>query len=178
MRLFVALPCPQAVRGALAALAMRQRGVGWAPREQIHLTLAFLGETPPDAYEEIRDALAAVGGGPFPLAVRGVGVFPPRGEPRVLWAGLDDSPPLVALRRRVAAALAAAGVESEARKFSPHLTLARLSGAPPGFAGEFAARHGLLRLEPFIADRFHLMSSKLRPDGAVHSVEATYPLAD
>lgn len=80
------------------------------------------------------------------------------------------------LHDRVESALVRAGVEAEHRKFSPHVTLARLRGTPPRAVGSFLAMNGLFRTDAFPVREFHLFSSSLGAKRAVHSCEASYAL--
>lgn len=176
MRLFVALALPAETRDILAELREKLPGARWVARENLHLTLRFIGEVRGGDYDRVLEALAEVPGRPFELAVRSTGAFPPRGNPRVLFADVEAGPPLAALARRIDRALVDAGFPGEARKFTAHVTLARLEGAPSLAAGEWIARHHLLRGPPFTADRFGLYSSKTGNAGPVYQIEAEYPL--
>jgi len=94
---------------------------------QLHLTLVFIGEVgEPLASAVIDAARADLELEPFELSFGGLGVFPPRGAPRVLWLAIErGAREADALHRQVASRLEAAGVKTEPRPFSPHLTLAR-----------------------------------------------------
>lgn len=176
-RLFVALDLPPPVKRTLEPLARGLGDVRWTPPEQQHLTLRFIGEVDNGALNDVAEALALVPAEPIELSLRGLGHFPPRGEPRVLWVGVARSPALASLKRRIDRALEEVGLPSEARKFAPHVTLARIRG-PLSAAGlgTYLMRHGLYRSEPFPVSSFHLYSSWLRPDGAEHQIEASYEL--
>jgi 2'-5' RNA ligase len=175
-RLFVAIDLPEEVRQALARVSCDVPGARWIEPEQIHLTLRFIGEVDGAAFRDVAGSLDEVAARNFPLVVRGVGHFPPRGEPRVLWAGVEKSDALVELRNRVESAVVRAGIEPEGRKFSPHVTLARLKGTPERAVGSFLALNGLLRCDPFRVREFHLYSSSLSAKRAVHRCEASYRL--
>lgn len=175
-RLFVSVQVPEAVKQSLARLATDVPGARWLEPDEIHLTVRFLGEVDGLVFDDVLAALDEVRQAPFTLALRGVGHFPPRGEPRVLWAGLDRSDALRSLHDKVETVLVRAGVEPERRKFAPHVTLARLRGTPARAVGSFIAFNGLFRSEPFTVREFHLYSSSLSAKRAVHRVEATYPL--
>ena len=83
------------------------------------------------------------------------------------------------LRDQVAAGLTALGLAPEHRKFAPHITLARFKRAAPAVqVAEFLSHHALFQSAPFPVTEFHLYSSRLRPDGALHRIEASYPLFD
>ncbi|MDB5081170.1 MAG: 2-5 ligase [Chloroflexi bacterium] len=177
-RLFVAIELPEWVKAELSGLSFGLPGAHWVPDDQLHLTLRFIGEVDRFQFEEIARALSEVQIDPFDLALEGVGTFPPRGKPNVLWVGIEKSEPLLQLHRRVEKALVQVGVEPEKRKFSPHITLARLKDAPLNRLGEFLMGHSLFKVEPFEIEEFHLFSSQLTSKGAIHTLEATYSLLD
>lgn len=176
-RLFVAIDPPEDVAEELALdLCGGLPGARWHLPEELHLTLRFLGEVDGLVYRDADAALAEIAGDPFELTLSGVGHFPLRGEPRTLWVGVAPCPELVALRRRVDRAMVQAGLPPERRKFSPHVTLARLDGAPANRVGRFLAEHALLRSRPFLVDAMHLYSSRLHPKGSRYTLEQSYPL--
>jgi len=176
-RLFVALDLPEPVKRSLEPLARGLGDVRWSTPDQQHLTLRFIGEVDDGAVRDILEALATVPATPFQLTLKGLGHFPPRGELRVLWVGVEKSTELARLKRRIDRALQDAGLAPESRKFAPHVTLARIR-APlsPTRLGTYLMRHALYRSEPFPVSSFHLYSSWLRTDGAEHQLEASYEL--
>ena len=177
-RLFVAIDLPKPVCWRLAQLvADPPRGVRPVRPVQLHLTLHFLGDVADDACMPLHNALALIRCEPFRLSIRGAGVFPPRGRPSVLWAGVDESEPLVALHAAISAAVVSCGLEIERRPYVPHITLARFTPAVPrAWTARFLNGTSGLAIDDISVERFHLYrSSKL--DGATeHSIEATYPL--
>lgn len=175
-RLFVALDLPAGIRARAAAVCGGLPGARWTPEEQLHLTLFFCGEVEMDVFGEIRRALASVRAGPVGLRLEGLGVFPPRGRPLTLWAGVAAGEALLVLQRRVEQALRPVGLEPERRKYLPHVTLARLREAPAHCVGRWLEGHGLFRTEDAVLDRFHLYSSILASDGAEHRLEESWPL--
>ncbi len=176
IRLFASLELPEAVRERLAGLCCDVPGARWTDPEQMHLTVRFIGEVEEHVFEEIRHGLGSVRVEPFAITLRGVGHFPPRGQPRVLWAGVERSEALHALHQRIDSALARSGLPSDRRKFAPHVTLARLKRTPPRAVGSFASLNGLFEEGPIEMDRFWLYSSQLSKKRAVHRREAEYPL--
>jgi len=176
-RLFVALPLPESVKRSLEPLARGLGDVRWLDPEQQHLTLRFIGELDNGRLEEVAETLAVVEGWPFDLGLEGLGHFPPRGEPQVLWVGVAKSPELAGLKRRIDRTLAAVGLPPEGRKFTPHVTLARVR-APLSRErlATWLMRHSLYRSERFPVSSFHLYSSRLKSDGAQHLLEASYEL--
>ena len=178
-RLFVALDIPDAAKRQLEALTggLALPDIRWLPPEQWHLTLRFIGEVEGGVLYDVGEALGEVPGRPFDLRLKGIGHFPPRGEPRVLWAGVEKNAELNALKRRIDRALKDAGLPADPRRFAPHVSLARFrQPPPPGRLGAYLMRHSLFQGEPFPVSGFRLYSSVLRPDGPVHAVEAAYDL--
>ena len=176
-RLFTAVDLPQEVRDHLARLCCGLPNARWTPPEQLHLTLTFIGEVDGAAFLEIREALAEISGPAMTLQLQGVGFFPPRGQPRIVWAGLEKCEPLLALQHKITTRLFQLGLEPDNRKFSPHITLARLGGTPAAKVMKYLAANGLFTCGPFAVARFSLYSSLLGRSGAIHRVEQDYPLA-
>jgi len=169
IRLFVAIPLPETVRRRLAGLCSGVRDVRWVAEENLHLTLRFIGEVEEPQAVDIAAALHGVRGGPFPLALTGVGHFESGRRVRVLWAGVEPSAALTMLQERVESALRRAGVPPDSRRFTPHVSLARLKAAPPRRVGTWLEAHSLFRTEPFLVERFVLFESYLAHSGAIHS---------
>jgi len=176
-RLFVAIDFPDRVREQLALLCFGLPDARWTPTEQLHLTVRFIGEVEGSRMLDVREALEAVRVAPFDMRLRGLGHFPPRGRPHVLWAGVEKNGPLAALHDKVEAAVVRTGLPPEGRNFAPHVTLARLKGTPPRRVADYLTDHALFSAGPFPVSDFHLYSSVLTPKGAVHTREASYPLA-
>lgn len=176
-RLFVAIDPPSAICDHIAGLCCGLPGARWTPAEQLHLTLCFIGEVSSSAFLDICEALAEITSPAFALRLQGVGFFPPRGQPRVVWAGIAPSEPLAVLQRKITTRLFALGLAPENRKFSPHITLARLNQTPPARVGRYLQDHGLFASVEFEVDQFLLYSSILGRKGASHFVEQQYQLA-
>ena len=175
-RLFVAIEVPDAVRRMLGAMCYGVPGARWVAEENLHLTLRFIGEVDNLQLDDIGHALARVRGPEFEMTLDSVGQFESRRQPRVLWVGVAPNEPLVRLHDAVESALVRVGLEPEGRKFSPHITLARLKAAPRRKMASFVADHALFRAGPFPVTSFTLFSSFLARNGAIHRVENEYPL--
>jgi len=177
MRLFVAIRPPAAVRARLLAAAGGVPGARWQDDDQLHLTLAFLGEVSDAVADDLELALGQVRSPPFPLEVRGVGHFERKGAPSALWAALAPSEPLAALRERVVSACRRAGAPPDGKAFRPHITLARL-GRGAGPAAGWLSAHGLLSAGPWQVDSFALYASHLRPEGSFYEPLSSFRLAE
>jgi 2'-5' RNA ligase len=181
--LFVALVPPA---DALAELATALDAVApaapptlrWTPREQWHLTLAFLGNVRAERLPAVHGACAVAAHGrcAAPLQLAGAGRF---GD-RVLWAGLGgDRPLLIHLAARLRAALRAGGVEVDERPYRPHLTLARATRDSAPDLGPTVAALAAFSGRRWQPDAIRLMHSRLGagPGGhAVHAEIGRWPL--
>jgi 2'-5' RNA ligase len=186
-RLFVAVELDGHVQGALDRLQhdLQRRGLHglrWVRPEGIHLTLKFLGETPREKVAAITQALAASAAGvpPHELSLGKVGTFGSRGSPRVLWVDLEgDLGPLLRLVEQVERALVPFGFPPEGRRFSPHLTLARVRPeSAREVAGPLAQAVGAVSAPKAAINvrEVSLMLSKLGPGGAVYTQLEAFPL--
>jgi 2'-5' RNA ligase len=176
MRMFVAIDLDDRARAAAAEaqqLAARLTGrssIRFVDPQRAHLTLAFLGEIPAPQSDRVIDAMQASIDGvrPFRMAFGSLGIFPPRGAPRVLWLGVSEGArDIIALQHAVAARLAGLGVSLEDRAFHPHLTLgrwkqARPSDRPPLDAAAPAPAGAMT------VDRVTLYESRLSSEGPAH----------
>jgi 2'-5' RNA ligase len=175
MRLFVALALPDPVA---ASLIMIQSGVSnarWQERAQLHLTLRFIGEVDGRDAASIDEALSAITAPALSLQLKGIGEFG-GGKPRALWAGVAANDALMHLQRKIETAMQRIGLDAEPRKFTPHVTLARLRSTPSGTVMDYLVDHALYASTPFEVDAFSLYSSHLSPNGSLYSVEQSYPL--
>ena len=175
MRLFVALALPDAVTDRLVLMQGGIPGARWSTREQLHLTLRFIGEVDGRDAGAIDDALASIRAPKFALELKGVGEFGGK-NPRALWAGVRDGERLEHLQRKVESAVQRVGHPAEARKFSPHVTLARLKGSPRDRVITFLASHALYTSGPFDVNAFILYSSLTTPSGSLYRPERSYRL--
>lgn len=174
-RLFAAIRPPARVVDSLLALETFIPGARWQDEDQLHLTLRFFGEIEAAQAEDLAAALATVRARPFALALRGVGHFEKKGRAHTLWAALAPSDHLVSLQRRVESAARRAGLVPEARKYAPHVTLARLGagGAP---VLPFLTAHGAFAGAPWPVETFDLIESTLTPAGAQYETVRRYRL--
>ncbi len=176
-RLFVAIDLPDAVKDQLAQLCSGVSGARWVGRDQMHLTLRFIGERDDEQYEAIKSILDDILASHLDIRLNGLGQFPPKGNPRVLWVGVKAPPGLNELQQKVESTLQAIGVPVEERPFSPHITLARFKTPPsPESLRQYFARNGDFATELISISEFILYSSRLSPQGASYTHEAVYRL--
>jgi 2'-5' RNA ligase len=175
MRLFVALTLPDIVADRLMLLQGGVPGARWQSREQMHLTVRFIGEVDGARMRDIDDALSSVQAPRFMLEIKGVGEFGGR-NPHALIALAAASEPLQHLNRKVETALQRIGLEAETRKYTPHVTLARLRGTSRGRVIDYLTDHALFASGPFEVNGFILYSSLLTSDGSKYRAERAYQL--
>lgn len=179
MRSFVGLPVPEPLLPALLAAQAQVPQGREVPEDNLHLTLAFLGDVDPASLEELDLALEGRRLPVAEVALAGLATF---GDPRpkVLAAEVVLSPSLKALRRLIAAAVRAAGLAMPAERFRPHITLRRF-----GRGLDLRAQTGLhaalgqtvLRASaPCLAAELVLYRSDLGPGGARYTDLARYAL--
>jgi len=175
-RLFIALELHAGRREALAAVAETIPGVRWLAADQLHLTLAFLGNVDAELEQLLRDSLAELRVPEFSLRLCGVRIFRAR-RSAVIWAGVEDAQDgLMALHGEVLRAVAAAHIEIKRASFHPHITLARLKDAPAHKIRSFLKANQSREFGTVAIEGFTLFSSVLGPVAAVHHVEKRYAL--
>ena len=171
-RLFVAIDIPESITSLLVDLNPRIPGVRWLKPEQIHLTVSFLGNVGPIAEETLREKLAAIRFSAFFIPVTGVGTFPAKGRPNVIWAGVGSGhPQLFHVHKRVQEAALGAGLEPELRAWHPHITFARCRDVSPEAIRPFLKEHAELEAGLVRVESFSLYSSIPGPIGSAYTRE-------
>jgi 2'-5' RNA ligase len=173
-RLFVAIDLPESTRDLLAGLDPHIRGVRWTDLAQMHLTLGFYGEVPEETDLALREKLSAIEFGAFFLPIVGVGTFPAKGAPKIIWIGVGKAHPhLFQIHKRVQEGALTAGLEPELRPWHPHITIARCKDVSAQSLRKFLQSHADFDAGMVHVDAFHLYSSKLTPAGPIHTRELT-----
>ncbi len=180
IRAFVAAIPPEDILDRMAALVARLRSLApyrWAGRTQLHLTLRFLGETLPGRLDGFADALSKTNAGnAFDVRLDRAGGFPNLARPRALWLGGDEgTKELTDLAARIEKTAQNSGFPAGGKRFSAHLTLARLrdeGAVPPMLLKALEA----VPVFEWHCDRFFLMKSRLTPTGPIYTVLREYPL--
>jgi 2'-5' RNA ligase len=173
-RLFVAIDVPDSIRRLLVDLDPQTSGVRWVDGNQMHLTLGFFDRVPEDVDFQLRERLAAIPFKAFFLPILGLGKFPAKGRPKVVWIGVGAGHPhLFQLYKRVQEAAFQSGLEPEERPFHPHVTLARCRDVSEGALREFLKTNAALDMGLFRVDSFHLYLSELTQGGPIHTRELT-----
>jgi 2'-5' RNA ligase len=171
-RLFVSLELPPAIAKHLAELNPNLRGVRWLAPDQMHLTLSFLGDVPGDVEEALKKNLEAIAWKAFFLPISGLGTFPGKGRPNILWVGVGTGHPhLFQLHKRVQEAAIGAGLEPDLRSFHPHITLARCRDVSAEAVRPFLRAHAAFDAGMIHVESFCLNSSELGAAGSIYTRE-------
>lgn len=185
-RIFVALRPPPDIRAALTALMSGVEGARWQTDNQLHLTLAFIGEVDRHGLEAAAQALSTIRRPPLVLQLGPPGSFEAQRADRTstLWVSVTEESrrglgpdPLTALAQAIRTALQRAGLPTETRRFVPHITLARFgqSGAPREALRPWLST---VRIPPlrWQAETFHLVESRMGTGGSHYEPLASYQL--
>ena len=174
-RLFTGVELPSDIADELALARGGIMGARWIDAESFHITLRFIGDIDERLATEITYGLAQAAGPAFGLALKGVDVFGGN-RPHTLYAGVEDSPELRRLQAAHERICQRLGAAPDPRRFSPHVTLARLKDADPIGLAQFVRTHSLYRSRPFRVSRFVLFSSRPSRGGGPYAVEQAYEL--
>ncbi len=175
-RLFTALEIPAEVGASLSMLRGGLPGARWIDPEHYHLTLRFIGDIDDSMAQEIALMLSRVRRLSFELRLDGLTSFGGR-RPRAVVATAARTQQLFELQGEHERRMQRVGLEPEGRKYTPHVTLARLRDSSSHDVADYLATRHPFRPSPFRVSRFVLYSSRASVGGGPYVVEAAYPLA-
>ena len=175
-RIFTGLEIPAEIGQELGMMRGGLPGARWIDPENYHLTLRFIGDVDDETAREVAWLLAQVRRTEFELRLDGLTSFGGR-RPRALVATLAPTRSLMELQAEHERLMQRVGLEPEGRKYTPHVTLARLRTTSSQQVADYLAARALLQLPPFKVARFVLFSSRASVGGGPYVVEAAYPLA-
>jgi len=175
-RLFTGLEIPASLAESLALLRGGLPGARWIDPENYHVTLRFIGDVDDEIAHEVAWALGKVRRRDLELRLEGLSSFGGR-KPRAVVAAIAQSPSVMELQAEHERLIQRVGLEPEGRKYTPHVTLARLRDASSFDVAEYLSARGAFRAPPFTVSRFVLFSSRASVGGGPYVVEAAYPLA-
>jgi 2'-5' RNA ligase len=173
-RLFIGIRPPVHVREALIDTMEALEGARWQGDEQLHLTLRFVGDVERPVANDLAAALATIAWPRFDLALEDVAHFERKGMPTAIWARVLPTAELNGLRAKIERACDVAGLGRETRRFTPHVTIARLS-RHTGPIAPWLSRHARLRAN-WQVDAFTLFESHLLASGAYYEPAASFSL--
>ena len=174
-RLFTGVEIPEDVAFDLDLMKGGIIGSRWIDRESFHITLRFIGDIGDGLGREIADELDGVDARPFSLRLKDINVFGGN-KPHTLYAGVEESAELRRLQQVHERICQVLGLAAEQRKFTPHVTLARLKDPELRAVHQFVASHSLYKSRLFEVGRFVLFSSRPSRGGGPYAVEESYQL--
>ena len=175
-RLFTALEIPRDASLSLSLLRGGLPGARWIDTENFHITLRFIGDVEGHVADEIAGSLDRVQRSGFSLTLSGVGAFGGK-KPHSVYAAVAPSPDLNALQGEIERICQRLGLPADPRKFTPHVTLARLRNTSAADVAHYLSARGNFSTMPFRASRFVLMSSRDSVGGGPYVVEEAWPLS-
>ncbi len=172
MRLFVSIDIPGSIQNKLAEIVPKAPCLRKTKKEQLHITLLFLGECSDVETESIINKLRGISFSPFELIVHKTGAFPNQNEPRVIWAGVKKQPKLNLLQKTILNELSECKEQEGNHNFTPHITLARVGKR----FNQHLSSQIFREFEPmsFLVDSFSLKKSELHPEGSQHKIIQTF----
>ncbi len=175
-RLFTGVEIPPDVGQALASLRGGLPGARWIDPQNYHLTLRFIGDVDDVTAHEVASMLGRVKRNAFELHLDGVTSFGGR-KPRAVIAAVAPAQPLLEVQAEHERLMQRIGLEPEGRKYTPHVTLARLRDSSSFEVADYLSARGYFRTSPFRVSHFVLFSSRASVGGGPYVVEASYPLS-
>jgi 2'-5' RNA ligase len=158
-RLFAGLEIPAEIGQSLSNLRGGLPGARWIDPENYHVTLRFIGDIDGMSANEIASMLFRINRKPFEVKVQGLQSFGGR-KPRAVVASVEPSRPLIELQAELERLMQRLGLDPEGRKFTPHVTLARLHDASSRDVADYLSVRGYFPSRTFLASRFVLFSSR------------------
>jgi len=174
-RLFTGLELPEAVAGAMALARGGVPGARWIEPDDYHVTLRFVGDVDPGVAHAVAETLDEIRRRSIEVRFDGLSWFG-GDKPRAIVARIRPDPALVELQAEQERRMRRLGLPPETRKYTPHVTLARLRSVRTHAVAEYLASRGALAVEGFTAQRFVLFSARESVGGGPYVVEAAYPL--
>lgn len=174
-RLFTGLEIPEDIATELALLRGGLFGARWIDVENYHLTLRFIGDIDDATARDVHTTLEQIRRPRFTVTLEGLGSFG-GAKPRAIVAKAAPGSALVELQAQHERLLRRLGMAPEPRKFTPHVTLARLRAASNAAVADYLSARGYFFSRRFEAERFVLFSSRASTGGGPYVVEAAYPL--
>ena len=174
-RLFTGVEIPEDVAFDLSLMKGGLSGARWIDAASFHITLRFIGDIDDMLAREIAYELDGVEARPFSLRLKGIDAFGGN-KPHTLYAGVDESAELRRLQSIHERTCQVLGAAPDPRKFTPHVTLARLKDVDPRRLHHYIAAHSLYASRAFEVPRFVLLSSRPTRGGGPYAVEESYLL--
>jgi len=188
MRTFIAVDFPPEIIAKVAKIIQYfktqtpEKAMKWVPVENLHLTVKFLGDVPENKLDQVKTILSSsLKRTPsFNIEIGGLGIHPNKNKPRVIWLNIACDQELIDIHQNLNMALVPAGIEPENRKYSPHLTIARIRKQTGKDTrqevGRTLAQFRVDRLDKVTINEIILYKSELTRNGPIYTPLLTQPL--
>ena len=176
-RVFIGVPLPEDIVKSLLVLQSGLPGVRLVGSENLHLTLRFIGVVDEPQLGVLDSLLSKLEFEEFLLQLEGVGVFPFRGSPKVIWAGLSLNPSLKKFQALIESKCRSAGLKPESRNYYPHITVGRVKCPRQNEISSWLERHRMFKSRNFFLDHFVIFQSILNSAGSIYNPIFDYKLA-
>jgi 2'-5' RNA ligase len=159
-----------------------EKALKWVSTNNLHLTLKFLGEIPEGRLDQIKTILSEslINRSTFTIGIKGLGMYPNKRNPRVIWLGITNEDSLIDLHKSLDQALQTADIEPEKRKYSPHLTIARVRRGTNQDTikniGDTLSQFKVDSLGNIPVEEIILYQSELTPKGPIYTPLMSKPL--
>jgi len=173
-RLFTAIDIPDDILDYICSFQKKMPSLKWCRKEQMHLTLNFIGNADEKLFLKIKKELASLTYDKLKISLGGTGFFPGTKNPSIFWLDIKQSSELGNLQKKIENILSGLGIKPEAREFKAHLTLLRIKDRNFLNVEKLSALYSAFEIKSFIPEAFVLYSSKLTPNGPIYTKEASY----
>jgi RNA 2',3'-cyclic 3'-phosphodiesterase len=170
---FIAVPLPRVVQSRLASLCYGLPQVRWVDEENLHLTLRYLGSLTDAQVSEIQEDLKSLFFHPFTLKLKGLGHFRSRSH-GVIWAGIEEHPGLLALKKEIDAHLRKFTLPPDDRPFHPHITLGRYDRLNIEKLADYLDAHSNYQSDIFEVTHCHLLRTQQTPKRVFYPIVESY----
>lgn len=146
--------------------------IKWVESNNLHLTLKFLGNTPVEDIPLIEKVLRKISKKflPFYIKIKGIGIFPDKRHPRVLWIGLENKEVIIDIHKQIEANMSKIGYKKEEKEFNPHITIGRTrSLLKIDRLIECLNDYKTYEFGSLLVDKINLMKSNLTPKGPIYT---------
>ncbi len=172
MRTFIAVDLPNKIKDCLSQIqrnfSSNLAKIKWVEKENLHLTLKFLGELNEAKTNEIKQALSKIKFKPQTVSISESGVFPSEQYIRVIWVGIKPAGKIIELHQKIDSTLAELGIRKENRKFATHITLGRVKFVKDKKALIEKIKSLNIKTDEFVLDSFKLKKSTLTKQGPIY----------
>lgn len=176
IKLYVSIPIPEVVKKQLKSLDDKIEKCKWTNKNNLHLTVRYIGEVNQTDFLKIRSQLKTISTQSFDLKFSNVGYFPHRKHPTAIWAGVEKNKLLNQLKHLIDDVLVADNLAEVQHKFRPHITLGKLNKGQYQDVSKFLNSNSLFETNQFQVKEFQLVSGHNGGDGIHFEVEHVYRL--